>query len=102
VQGNNGGNEAEWVDPGEKEPQAPVHACAFAYDASLTPEVDGVSPMAFSAGDNVTITGSNFGTDKTKIEVTIGGSPAPLFGAWWTTASSACWGTSRRALQPCP
>ena len=48
--------------------------CKYNYDSSSTPTVSGVTPKSIKAtGNEVVMTGSGFGTDKTKVKTEIGG-----------------------------
>ena len=47
-------------------------SCNFTYSQSITPTLTAVSPTSVNAAGTITLTGTNFGTDTTKVTVSIG------------------------------
>jgi hypothetical protein len=59
----------------------------FTYKTAETPTVTACSETSVKAGDSITLTGTKFGTDKTKVSVKIGGVAATVTAAATTTVT---------------
>ena len=47
-------------------------SCSFQYEATSTPTVTSISPLSGKAGDSLTVTGSNFGSDTASVHILFG------------------------------
>ncbi|XP_060573258.1 fibrocystin-L-like isoform X2 [Ruditapes philippinarum] len=75
-------------NPLPAECQTSTMTCRFSYASLWTPSVTAINPDSMSSSTTVTITGTSLGTDKTELEVIIGGSSATVLTANDTTLTA--------------
>lgn len=62
-------------------------ACQFQFDSSIAPTLSAVSPTSVNSATTITLTGTNFGSDSTKLSVKIGKQTCAVTAASGTSAT---------------